>query len=148
MKNKNKEKEEELSSFNKVLYLFIVVIIFGFAFAILINKQQNSTLADISGAFNVKTINNRILVSQDMNSIYPKYYVAYFYDDVYEIHTYNYYNTVSQFDLEFNRLLDKIIDYNRKDNMIRTYDLRGVGTFKYVKDNLESIVGVNNLMIY
>ena len=148
MKNKKKEQQGELSNFNKVLYLFIVVIVFGFAFVVLVNKQHNSSLADINGSFNVRTEYNKRLVAQDMNTIYPKYYVAYFYDGMYEIHSFNYYNTVSQYDLEFNRLLSDIVDYNRKESMIRTYDLKGVGTYEYVKENFESIVGVNNLKIY
>lgn len=148
MKKVKKEQIQELSIFNKILYLFIVIIIFGFAFVVLVNKQQNSTLADINSVFKIKTEYNKRLVAQDMDTIYSKYYVVYFYDNMYELHSFNYYETVSQFDLEFNRLLDNIVDYNRKENMIRCYDLKGIGNYQYVKDNLTTIVGVNNLKIY
>lgn len=142
-------KEKNRDVFNKVLYLSIVVIVFGFAFWLLIRNQYSEVKnGDISGKFAYHTIEDKQIVAQDMSSIYPKYYVAFIYQNGYIVHSFNYYNTASQYELEFNRLLNIMVDYNAKNNMIRCFDSKGFGNYEYVKNNFGDIVGNENIKIY
>ena len=134
----------------KYLCLFIVVIAFTFAFVLLIDKQRNSEyMNDITdGGFSVKPEEGKVIVARDMSAIYPKYYVVYTNDDSYSIYVYNYYETVSQYELEYNRLINSIVDYNAKDKMIRYIYDRGYGTYNEVLSNLSMLVDCNSLKIY
>ena len=133
----------------KYLCLFIVVIAFTFAFMLLINKQNNSYMNDINdGGFNIVPVVDEVIVARDLNAIYPKYYVVYTDNDYYTAYVYNYYDTVSQYELEYNRLIDSIVDYNEKDKMIRYIIDRGYGTYGEVLNNLELIVESDNIKIY
>lgn len=143
MKDKNK------IVFNKVLYLSIIIIVFGFAFWLLIRNQYNeSKNGDISNNFAYHTIAGKQIVAQDLDSIYSKYYVAFIYQNGYIVHAFNYYNTASQYELEFNRLIDLIVDYNAKNNMIRSFYTKGTDDYNYVKDNFKSIIGKDNIKVY
>lgn len=139
-----------LNTFNKVLCLFIVVIAFSFAFVVLVKKQQGNNLGDMAfnSSFSGKTIYNKEILARDMEAIYPRYFSVYTLNNSYNIQCVNYYETESQFDLEFSRLIDSIIDYNRKEKMIRYTVSEGYLPYDEVKDNLARIVGVNNLKIY
>lgn len=141
-----KQKDDSI----KYLSLFIVIITFTFAFMLLINKQNsNSYMNDINeGGFNITPEVGKVIVARDMNAIYPKYFVVYTNTDNYSIYVYNYYDTISQYELEFNRLIDKIVDYNEKDKMIRYIYDRGYGTYNEVLNNLSMLVDCNNLKIY
>ena len=133
----------------KYLCLFIVVIAFTFAFMLLINKQSDSYMNDImDGGFNIKPVEGEVIVARDLNAIYPKYYVAYTHDDNFAVYVYNYYETVSQYELEYNRLIDSIVDYNEKDKMIRYILYRGYGTYEEVLNNLSISVESSNIKIY
>ncbi len=133
----------------KYLLLFIVVIAFTFAFMLLINKQNNSYMNDMNeGGFNITPEVGRVIVARDMDAIYPKYYVVYVDEGDYSIYVYNYYETISQYELEYNRLIDKIVDYNEKDRMIRYIYDRGYGTYNEVLSNLSMIADSSNLKIY
>lgn len=134
----------------KYLFLFIVIIAFTFAFVLLIDRQKNGTyMNDITdGGFDVKPVYGKVIVARDMNAIYPKFYVAYVSDDSYSIYVYNYYETISQYELEYNRLLNSIVDYNEKDKMIRYLLDRGYGTYSEVLSNLSVLVDCENLKIY
>ena len=143
--NKIKKKDKSL----KILYLFIVIIIFTLAFLLLINKQKEEMLADsIESNFNVKPEIGKVIVARDMYAIYPKYYVVFIDNNRYALYVYNYYDTVSQYNLEFNRLIDKIVDYSMKDKMIRYLDSRGYGTYNEVLNNLSIITECTKLKIY
>ena len=83
-----------------------------------------------------------------MHAIYPKYYVVYVNDNHYSLYVYNYYETVSQYNLEYNRLIDKIVDYNIKDKMIRYIASNGYGTYNEILNNLQELTECNDLMIY
>lgn len=130
--------------------LFIVIIVFTLAFVLLINKQrEDEYLADImENNLNVKPEVGKIIVARDMHAIYPKYYVIFIDNNHYSLYVYNYYETVSQYNLEFNRLIDKIVDYNIKEKMIRYLDHRGYGTYYEVINNLSSITECRELKIY
>ena len=145
-----KQVNQRKDNSTKYLCLFIVIVGFAFAFALLIDKQQNgSYMNDINeGSFNVKPEVGKVIVARDIDAIYPKYYVAYTEGDSYSIYVYNYYETTSQYELEYNRLIDKIVDYNAKDKMIRYIYDRGYGTYNEVLNNLSMIVNVKNLRIY
>ena len=144
-----KVEEKRKDNSTKYLCLFIVVIAFTFAFMLLINKQNNSYMNDINeGGFNITPEVGKVIVAKDMDAIYPKYYVVYVNDDNYSIYVYNYYETISQYELEYSRLIDKIVDYNEKDRMIRYMFDRGYGTYNEVLSNLSMIVDSNNLKIY
>ena len=134
----------------KYLCLFIVIVAFAFAFALLIDKQKNgSYMNDLSeGGFSVKPEVGKIIVARDMDAIYPKYFVVYTEEDSYSIYVYNYYETTSQYELEYNRLIDQIVDYNAKDKMIRYIYDRGYGTYNEVLNNLSMMVNCKNLRIY
>ncbi len=145
---KKEEKNKDASM--KYLCLFIVVIAFTFAFVLLIDKQRNGDyMNDITdGGFSVKPEYGKVIVARDMNAIYPKYYVVYTNSNDYSIYVYNYYETVSQYELEYNRLIDSIVDYNEKDKMIRYIYDRGYGTYNEVLNNLSVLVDSTNLKIY
>ena len=144
-----KVPEKQKDNSTKYLCLFIVIIAFTFAFMLLINKQNNSYMNDINdGGFDVTPEVGRVIVARDMGAIYPRYFVAYVNDEEYSIYVYNYYETVSQYELEYNRLVDKIVDYNEKDRMIRYIYDRGYGTYNEVLNNLPMIVDCSNLKIY
>ena len=133
----------------KYLCLFIVVLVFTFAFMLLINKQKDSYMNDINeGSFEVRPKEGEVIVARDMEAIYPKYYVVYFSDDNFTIYSYSYYDTVSQYELEYNRLINSVVDYNEKDKMIRCLIDRGYGTYEEVLDNLSMLVDASNLKIY
>ena len=48
----------------------------------------------------------------------------------------------------YNELIDKIVDYNAEEKMIRYIYDRGYGTYNEVLNNLSMIVNVKNLRIY
>ena len=148
MKKTNKKKQKDNSM--KFLCMFIVLIAFSFAFALLISKQQKDEyLDDIKGnnsSFYPQV--GKVIVAKDLNAIYPKYYVVNINDGEYAIYEYNYYETISQYNLEFNRLIDKIVDYNAKDKMIRCLHSRGYGDYYALLDELPTLVGSNNLKVY
>ncbi len=149
--NKNKTKKtNKTGGRNKFLSLLIVVVCFAIAFVILIKAQQQDAYYNkVKGdSFNIKPEYGKTLVAKDTGTIYPKYYVVYFSEDEYSIYVYNYYETVSQYELEFNRLIDSVVDYNSKDKMIRYLHSRGYGTYQSVIDNLTYIVDSENLIIY
>lgn len=148
IEKKNTNKKE--SNGTKFLCLFIVIVVFTFAFVFLINKQkQDVYYASMTNTnFNVKPQEGKTIVAKDLRAIYPKYYVVYVNDDEFSIYVFNYYETVSQYNLEFNRLIDKIVDYNAKDKMIRYLHSRGYGTYNEVLNNLSTLVESDNLLIY
>ena len=134
----------------KYLGLFIIVVVFSFSFALLINKQQQETYLNSlnENGFNVKPQVGKVIVARDMDAIYPKYFVVYTNEDSYSIYVYNYYETTSQYELEYNRLVNDIVDYNAKDKMIRYLYGRGYGTYNEVLSNLSVLVECDNLRIY
>ena len=133
----------------KYICLFAVVIAFTFAFMLLIDKQNNNYMNDIhDGGFSITPEVGKVIVARDMDAIYPKYFVVYTEDDSYSIYVYNYYETVSQYELEFSRLINDIVDYNEKDRMIRYLYDRGYGTYNEVLNNLSMLVNSSNLKIY
>lgn len=135
----------------KIISLLAVFIVFVGAFVLLINKNKEENLADIGEQipFNVQTIKGKQLVARDMNSSYPKFYVVYFgFDDEFDIHVYNFYNSFAEYHSEFNALMDNVLDYNAKEKMIRILYTKGVGEYEKVKNNLGEIVESDNLRIY
>lgn len=147
--NKKQVSYKKKDNSTKYLCLFIVIVGFAFAFALLIDKQKDGYMNDANeGGFTVKPEVGKVIVARDMDAIYPKYYVVYTEDDSYSIYVYNYYETASQYDLEYNRLIDKIVDYNANEKMIRYIYDRGYGTYNEVLNNLSIIVNCNNLRIY
>ena len=124
-------------------------IAFTFAFMLLVNKQNNSYMNDMTdGGFDIQPEVGKTIVARDMDAVYPKFFVVYINDDSYSIYVYNYYDTISQYELEYNRLIDSIVDYNAKDRMIRYIYDRGYGTYEEVLDSLPMLIGVSNLKIY
>ena len=149
-KETKKREVNKQSNGTKFLCLFIVIIAFALAFVMLINKQKNNALyGNMNGnSFSVKPEYGKTIVAKDLNAIYPKYYVVYVSDNEYSLYVFNYYETVSQYNLEFNRLIDKIVDYNAKDKMIRYLQGEGYGTYSEVLNNLSTLVESDNLLIY
>lgn len=160
-KNSNKSKKQvnrveqpqvkEVKGMNnstKYLCLLLVIVVFVAAFTLLINKQNNYMNDINEGGFNITPEVGKVIVARDMNAIYPKYYVVYTNENDYSIYVYNYYETVSQYELEYNRLIDSIVDYNEKDKMIRYIYDRGYGTYNEVLNNLSMLVDSTNLKIY
>jgi len=148
-KQVKKVPEKKNESSTKYLYLFIVIVVFSFAFGLLINKQNDNYLNDLKeNNLGVTPELGKVIVARDMNAIYPKYYVIYTDDNEYSIYVYNYYETSSQYELEYNRLISDIVDYNAKDKMIRYIYDRGYGTYNEVLNNLSALVNSDNLYIY
>ena len=149
-KEVQKHQKKEQSNGTKFLCLFVVVVAFTIAFVVLINKQKDDAYyANMKGnGFSIKPEEGKTIVAKDLNAIYPKYYVIYVNDDEFSLYVFNYYETVSQYNLEFNRLIDKIVDYNAKEKMIRYLHSRGYGTYSEVLNNLDTLVESDNLLIY
>ena len=146
MKNKKMNDNDKSMKF---LCTFIVVIAFTLAFALLINKQEKNNLADVgNNKFSITPERGKVIVAKDMAMIYPKYYVVYFDNDMYSIYAFNYYETISQYNLEFNRLIDSIVDYNKNEKMIRVLHSRGYGSYDDVLEELSVLVNSNELKIY
>ena len=147
MGKKSKKKNDNGMKF---LCLVIVIMAFGLAFGLLIKKQfDNSYLNDVSAnKLNVIPEVGKTIVAKDNNAIYPKYYVVNISGDAYSIYVYNYYDTISQYELEFNRLINSIVDYNSKNKMIRYIHSRGYGTYYEILSNLPILVECDNLKIY
>ncbi len=129
-----------------------IIILFIFAFIILINKQkENNNLADIiDNKFYTRTVLNKQIVVRDLSAIYPKYFVFYFdnTDNTYFVHSFNYYQTDSQYELEFYNHLKNIIDYNYSDYMIRYFYDNGIGNYNSVIDEIGIIINSDNYIIY
>ena len=149
-KQANKQENKKQVNSNKLVYLLIVIVAFTIAFIILINRQNKDTyyLNTTDNSFNIKSKYGETIVARDGDAIYPKYYVAYINDNHYSIYVYNYYDTASQYELEFNRLLDQIVDYNADERMIRYLDSDGYATYNEVRSNLAILTGCDNLEIY
>ena len=147
---KKSKKQNNQNQGTKFLCMFIVVIAFALAFAMLINKQKGDAyLNDLKeNNIGVTPEVGKTIVAKDMSAIYPKYFVVYINDDSYSIYVYNYYETISQYNLEYNRLINSIVDYNAKDKMIRYIHSRGYGTYDEVLNNLSTLVECNDLKIY
>ena len=146
-KKKKKEKDYGLSIRIGILILFI------YAFIALISKQQenNLLLGDIiDNEFYLRTVPTKQLVVRDMEAIYPRYYVFFFdnTDSTYIVHSYNYYQTDSQYELEFNNHLKYLVDYNYGDYMIRYVYGNGEGNYYDVIENLPSIIDSVDFRIY
>ena len=136
--------------FSKIVKLVLVLVVFITIFVFLINIKKQSGLADIvDNSFKETTVRGKKLVAQDMDAIYPKFYVVYFdNDNTFIIHCFNYYETESQYRLEFNRLIDDIVDYNQNNNMIRYVYSSGIGSYDEVLNELSLIIDSSNLKIY
>lgn len=145
MKKNNKKEEKNRSKF---VSLLIVVVAFAIAFVLLIKSQQNNYYYNVSNNFNIKTEYGKTIVAKDTQANYPKYYVVYLSGGEYSIYVYNYYETESQYDLEFNRLIDKIVDYNVNKKMIRYLHDKGYGTYDEVYNNLTSLLETERIEIY
>ena len=93
---------------------------------------------------------NERIVLEDMNSIYKRYFVIYLdkTDNSFIIHSFNYYNTLSQYELDFNRLKEKIVDYNINENYIRYVYSSGIGNYNDVINNIENILDTKYIKIY
>ena len=90
------------------------------------------------------------MVIKDYSSSFSKYYVVYFdnTDDTYIIHGFNYYENKDQFDWEFNRLNNSIVDYDYNNFSIRYVASKGRGDYNYVYNNINIILDNNNLFVY
>ena len=149
-KETKKHQSKIQNNGTRFLCLFVVIVAFTMAFVLLINKQKEDVYyANMKGTgFSIKPEEGKTIVAKDLNAIYPKYFVIYVNDDEFSLYVFNYYETASQYNLEFNRLIDKIVDYNEKDKMIRYLHSRGYGTYDEVLKNLQTIVESDNLLIY
>lgn len=143
---KSKQKKENNRS--KFVSLLVVIIIFSIAFILLIKAQQQNVYYNAKNDFNIKTKAGKTIVAKDTQANYPKYYVVYTTNGEYSIYVYNYYETESQYELEFNRLLDSIVDYNANTKMIRYLHSKGYGTYTEVYNNLTTILETERIEIY
>ncbi len=141
-------KKGKKSNFSLILGVFIL---FAFTFIILISKQNEGRHGDVySSLFNVTPIINERMVAKDLNAIYPRYFVVYFdnTDNTYIMHTFNYYQNKNQYDLEFNRLSETIVDYDYENYMIRTIYQKGYGSYNDLLKEIYTIVDTNNLQVF
>ncbi len=130
-----------------------IIILFVFAFIILIGKQQDSEtiLADIvDNEFYLRTIPSKQYVVKDLDVIYPRYYVFYFdnTDNTYIIHSFNYYQTDSQYELEFSNHRKYVVDYNYSDYMIRYVVGDGKGSYDDMIEAVPFIIDTFNYKVY
>ena len=134
----------------KIITTIFSIIIFILSFILLINKN-NDNLGDIKEtSFNIVPSYKERIVLEDMDSIYKRYYVIYLdnTDNTYIVHSFNYYNTQSQYELEFQRLKDKILDYNINEYYIRYLYKEGIGNYSNILNNIENITDSRHIKIY
>ncbi len=134
----------------KIITTIFSIIIFILSFILLINKN-NDNLGDIKEtSFNIVPSYKERIVLEDMDSIYKRYYVIYLdnTDNTYIVHSFNYYNTQSQYELEFQRLKDKILDYNINEYYIRYLYKEGIGDYSNILNNIENITDSRHIKIY
>ena len=134
----------------KIITTIFSIIIFILSFILLINKN-NDNLGDIKEtSFNIVPSYKERIVLEDMDSIYKRYYVIYLdnTDNTYIVHSFNYYNTQSQYELEFQRLKDKILDYNINEYYIRYLYKEGIGNYSNILNNIENITDSRHMKIY
>lgn len=133
----------------KFIGFFAITLSFVLVFVLLLNKHTDNLGDKLESSFNYETIPLKQLVARNTDSIYPQYFVAFFAKDgSFIVHNFNYYETNSQYDLEYNRLFDKVIDYNPNQNMLRIKYYEGAGNYNEVKNNFGRIIGVDSLEIY
>ena len=148
MKNR-KVKNVQVGNFT--IYLGIILVFIS-AFIILIDRHYNNEyLADVvNNEFIYRTIPGKQIVVRDMNAIYPKYFIIYFdnTDNTYIAHVMHYYQTDSQYELEYYNNLDSIIDYNYDDYMIRCLYKKGHGTYQDVLEELSFLINSDNYKLY
>ena len=134
----------------KIITTIFSIIIFILSFILLINKN-NDNLGDIKEtSFNIVPSYKERIVLEDMDSIYKRYYVIYLdnTDNTYIVHSFNYHNTQSQYELEFQRLKDKILDYNINEYYIRYLYKEGIGNYSNILNNIENITDSRHMKIY
>ena len=151
-KVETKKKVNKKKSSTKVFCLFVVVVAFTFAFVLLINaqKRENGYENGSESGFNIKPEEGKVIVAKNLDAVYSMYYVVYVNDDEFSIYVFNYYQTVDQYNMDYNREMenDRIVDYNPKDKMIRYLHSKGYGTYDEVLKNLSALVECDNLLIY
>jgi len=134
----------------KIFTTILSIIIFILAFILLINKNSNNQGDIKETSFNILPSFNERIVVEDMDSIYKRYFVIYLdnTDNTYIVHSFNYYNTLSQYELEFQRLKETVVDYNINEYYIRYLYKKGIGTYQDVLNNLKNIINSRNIKIY
>lgn len=134
----------------KIITTILSIIIFIIAFILLINKNTSNQGDIKETSFNITPEYQKRIVLEDMDSIYKRYFVIYLdnTDNTYIVHSFNYYNTQSQYELEFNRLKEKILDYNINEYYIRYLYNEGIGSYNDVLNNINSITNSRNIKIY
>ena len=146
MKNKKKVKD-----YNKSMRIGIIIL-FVFAFIILIDKQRDNEeiLGDIADSGYFRSIPSKQIAVRDLSAIYPRYYVFYFdnTDNTYIVHSFNYYQTDSQYELELYNHLKYVVDYNYEYYMIRYVYGKGQGNYNDMFEEISSIIDSNNYQIY
>lgn len=145
-----KTDEFKKNSYMKIFAATFLIIAFVVVFTLLTNKHTTAYGDIIDISFNYQTIEGKQLVVRDKSAINPKFYVLFFNlkDNTYLVHEFNYYETGSQYDLEYHRLFDNILDYNINDNMLRINLGQGYGNYNNVKNNIASILNITNYEIY
>lgn len=145
-------RTDEFQSNNlfKIVGLVVMVILFVMAFILLINKHTANLGDVIDVPFSYETIKGKVLVVKDQDAIYPRFFVVFFDEanEHYIIHNFNYYETESQFDLDYHRYLNSVIDYNMNKNILRIKYYDGIGSYSYVKDNINRILELENVYVY
>ena len=134
----------------KIITVLLSIIIFIISFILLINKNTSNQGDIKETSFNITPEYKERIVLEDMDSIYKRYFVIYLdnTDNTYIVHSFNYYNTQSQYELEFHRLKEKILDYNINEYYIRYIYNEGIGSYSDVLNNLENITNSRNIKIY
>ena len=148
MKSK-KKKEKDYSKSMRIGF----IILFIFAFIILVDKQRENeeTLGDIldNGDY-FRSVPYKKIVVRDMEAIYPRYYVFFLdnTDNTYVVHSFNYYQTDSQYELELNNHLKYVVDYDYSDYMVRYVFSKGEGKYNELFEEIGSIIDSDNYRIY
>ena len=111
----------------KIITTILSIIIFIIAFILLINKNTSNQGDIKETSFNITPEYQKRIVLEDMDSIYKRYFVIYLdnTDNTYIVHSFNYYNTQSQYELDFHRLKETIVDYNINEYYIRNFYKEG-----------------------
>lgn len=146
-----KSRKKKVKDYSKSMRIGIIIL-FIFAFIILVDKQQNKEeiLGDILDNSSFRTIPSKQIAVRDLSAIYPRYYVFYFdtTDNTFIVHSFNYYQTDSQYELEFSNHLKYIVDYDYSDYMIRYVYKNGVGNYADMFEEISSIIDSDNYQVY
>jgi len=135
-----------------ILYFAVFVFSFAVFYSFTNDSEEEVLLGDVSGniiSFNEVTSSDKIVLFDNQESDYIKYYVIEFYGDEYAIYTYYYLDNHNDYVNKYAEVSKLIVDYNYNEFMIKTLDATGYESYDEVMSLLGEVLDRNLVyMIY